>query len=207
MTLALRFVRSRPRAALLAAAASACLAAAIASLPACLASPPPDLPKVPPHRPTVLHDAVVPPSDQILTQLPADNTFIVPVVLEDPNEFFEWDVFVNYEDNSTGPTIIPQPQNGSPATADGGVVPVSFQLLERNFLDPAACNRIEFIVAHQFNQSSEHTPDSTGGDIVTWLYSAGGPSACIPTYDAGDGAFFEAAPDGLPVAPQDGGGG
>jgi hypothetical protein len=197
----LRLVRSRPRAALLA-TGCACLAAAFASLAACLTAPPPDLPALPAHRPTILHDAVVPPTDQVLTQLPADG-FIVPVVLEDPNEYFFWNVFVNYPE-------VPNPafggfQPATPETLDGGVFLEPFNAPEVD--DPTACNRIEFIVAHQFNRSSPHTPDSTGGDIVTWLYSTAGAAACLETYDAGDGAFIDAdaAADGLPVAPQEGG--
>jgi hypothetical protein len=207
MSLTLRLVHSRARAALLAAAACTCLGAAIASLASCLTAPPPDLPALPLHRPTILHDAVVPPSDQVLTELPVDG-FVVPVVLEDPNEFFVWDVFVNYPDDGTSPVTPPGVTivTPTPGTTDGGVVTVGFPSPGKDKIpDPSACNRIDFVVAHQFNSSSLHTPDSTGGDVVTWLYSTGGPSACIATYDAGDGAFFEAAPDGLPVAPQDAG--
>lgn len=209
MRFVLRLSRSRHGAAVLAAtAAGACAVAAVASLGACLTAPPGGLPSLPLHRPTILHDAVVPPTDQVMGQLPADHVFLVPVVLEDPNEFFEWDVFINYVDHNSQPRYIPTPVTPTPGTLDGGVVTVQFTLDEGDFSDPTACNRIEFIVAHQFNQSSEHTPDSTGGDIVTWLYSTGGPAACVETYDAGDGAFVDAGAggDGLPVVPQEGGG-
>jgi hypothetical protein len=197
----LRFIGSRPRAALLAGAGCASLGAAFASLAACLTAPPPDLPELPLHRPTILHDAVVPPTDYVLTQLPTE--FVVPVVLEDPNEYFSWSVFVDY------PEVPAQAFFGvetpTPGTIDGGVFLQTFD--DPPVDDPAACNRIEFIVAHQFNQSSPHTPDSLGGDIVTWLYSTGGPAACVETYDAGDGAFVSAdvVADTLPISPQDGG--
>jgi hypothetical protein len=203
---AFRLARSRRRAASLAAAALGCVCAAVASMVACLTAPPGDLPTLPLHRPTILHDAVQPPTDQVLGTLPADGVFVVPVVLEDPNEFFEWAVFINYVDHNS-PARYLQPETPTPGTIDGGVFPVSFQLFETDFSDPMACNRIDFLVAHQFNQSSPHTPDSTGGDIVTWLYSSGGAAACVETYDAGDGAFpsGDAGGDGSIVVPQDGG--
>lgn len=204
---ALRLARPRRRAALLAAAAAACVGAAVVSMAACLTSPPGDLPTLPLHRPTILHDAVQPPTDQVLTELPIE--FVVPVVLEDPNEFFEWDVFVNYPDNGTEPQIGPNFQPPTPGTLDGGVFLQTFGPLSQDKIpDPTACNRIEFIVAHQFNQASPHTPDSTGGDIVTWLYSTGGAAACVASYDAGDGAFPDtgSTTDGPPIVPEGGGG-
>lgn len=203
-----RLARPRRRAALLAVAAASWVAAALVSMAACLTSPPGDLPTLPLHRPTILHDAVQPPTDQVLSELPSE--FVVPVVLEDPNEFFEYAVFLNYVDHNSPPKYV-TPVQPTPGTLDGGVTPVTFNVTESDFADPTACNRIEFIVAHEFNQSSPHTPDSTGGDIVTWLFSTGGPAACVETYDAGDGAFpsgdamADAGGDGAIIVPQDGG--
>jgi hypothetical protein len=154
-----------------------------------------------------LHDAVQPPSDQVLAALPSDNEFLVPVVLEDPNESFEWDVFINYYLDPKSEPVLRHSVLPTPGTVDGGVVPITFQLFDTDFPDPTACNHIDFLVAQQFNEKYQHTPNSTGGDIVTWLYSTAGASACLATYDAGDGAFpeTEAATDGLPLAPAEGG--
>jgi hypothetical protein len=155
-----------------------------------------------------LHDAVVPPSVQILSELPGQ--FIVPVALDDPNASFSYDVFVDYDSiQNPTPLIYPQALQASPAALDGGVMLVSFKLdPASSALDPSRCHVIEFLVAHAFNPSAPHTPDAVGGDIVGWSYNpGGGPSGC-PVYDAGalqDGAFPEAASDGLPVIPESGG--
>ncbi len=185
--------------------ATACLAGAIASSFACITAPPPDLPTPRQHRPTILHSSVVPSPDEVLTQWPADNTFLVPVELEDTNAIFYYDAFVDYDPYANSKPIFLRVAVPSATTYDGGITIVSFSLAAP---DSVLCHRIEFLVAHQFNASSEHTPDSIGGDLVSWLYSAGGgPNGC-PLYDAGalqDGAFVGSVPDALPVVPESGG--
>jgi hypothetical protein len=196
----------------LAAAACGSLAFAMATTSACVTAPPPELPQLAAQRPTILHDAVVPPTDQILAQLPTE--FVVPVQLGDPDQSFEWDVFVDYNPcadpngcQPTPPAIYPQLVQPTAGSLDGGVALVSFAA--STDLDPSLCHRIDFLVAHQFDPGSAHTWDSTGGDIVSWFYNAGGgPNGC-PVYDAGkvqDGAFppVEAGGDALPVIPESG---
>jgi hypothetical protein len=157
---------------------------------ACLTVAPPALPEQGPVRPTILHDAVVPTAGVPLAEWPVDNQFFVPVEVDAPDESFFYDVFIDYDPTTnSGNVIPPTPQPPSPATADGGITVVSFML---DTPDPRFCHTIEFLVAHSFNQKSAHTPDSLGGDIVTWFYTAGGgPNGC-PAYDAGafqSGAF------------------
>jgi hypothetical protein len=181
----------------LAAAVSAAMGAA--AVVACITAPPPTLPAIPPHRPTILHSSVVPPPDQILSVLPKE--FVVPIELDDSTQPFLWSVFVDYD-----PLTAPQPVlDGTPfpPPADGGPTLVSFELHPP--LDPAFCHRIDFVVANSFTTSFRRMPDGVGGDIVSWLYNAGGgPNGC-PVYDAGlfqDGAFPPDAPaDGLLVTP------
>jgi hypothetical protein len=198
--------------------AAICASVAVATTSACVTVPPPELPELPVERPTIVHDAVVPPTDQILPALPVE--FVVPVELDDPAESFLWDVFVDYSP-CAGPTscalenpkIFPQEVQPTAGTLDGGVYIVSFALSAPDLTTaqggPSACHRIDFLVAHGFNQGSEYTWDSVGGDIVTWFFNAGGgPNGC-PVYDAGnvqDGAFppVEAGADALPVIPESG---
>ena len=190
--------------ALVLAAVASALAAA-AAVAACITTPPPDLPVIPYRRPTILHDSVQPPSDRILSVWPAE--FEVPVKVDDPSVGFEWNAFVDY-DPAFG-TMTPNRSGtvSSPVEVDSGVTVVPFQLLAP---DARFCHHIEFQVAHSFQTSrgSPHTPDSLGGDSVTWTYNAGGgPNGC-PVYDAGavqDGAFLDAPVDGLPVVAESGG--
>jgi hypothetical protein len=203
----------------LAAAAAGCIALAAGSLSSCITAPPPDLPRVVAQRPTILQEAVVPPTDQILTELPDE--FVVPVVLEDPDQSFEWDVYVDYNpcEPLTSPcqasppvaNLGPRVVSPTPGTLDGGVVLVSFPGGDLTALaTPSECHRIDFLVAHAFNNdASTYSWDSIGGDIATWFFNpGGGPSGC-PVYDAGklqDGAFLtvDAGMDGLPLVPESG---
>jgi len=196
----------------LVAAAGGCWVLAVATTSACVTAPPSELPQLSNERPTILHDAVVPPTDQILSELPGE--FVVPVELDDPDLSFEWDVFVDYNPcasptgcQPTPPAIYPELVQPTPGTLDGGVALVSFAGMTD--LDPSLCHRIDFLVAHQFDPDSPHTWDSVGGDIVTWFFNpGGGPNGC-PVYDAGklqDGAFpsSDEGTDGLPVIPESG---
>jgi hypothetical protein len=195
----------------LAAATCACAAIALAAATACITAPPPDLAQPGVHRPTILHEAVQPPPDQILAELPPE--FAVPIELDDPNQSFQWDVFLDYDPNvlsNSKPLLYPQTVQPTPGTVDGGILLVDFFPSDSNGVppDPSLCHRIDFLVAHAFNESSPRTWDSVGGDIVSWLYNPGDPAGC-PVYDAGalqDGAFPapEASPDALPIVPESG---
>jgi hypothetical protein len=191
-------------------AGCACAVVAFSSSTACITAPPPDLPTPPAHRPTILHESVVPPPDQILAQLPAE--FVVPIELEDPNQSFEWEVFVDYDPVQAPNPSIFTPVLPTPDTVDGGIYTVDFPPpIVPQLPDPGRCHRIDFLVAHHFNAASQHTWDSVGGDIVTWLYNPGGSPGGCPVYDAGnlqDGAFpvVDAPPDTLPIVPDTGGG-
>jgi len=183
------------------AASGSGVAAALTIVTACITVPPADLPQVPVQGPSIEHDAVYPPAEQILTELPPGG-FVVPVQLDQASSPFEWDVFIDYDPVATPPTApaLFQPENESPA--DGGISLVNFSLDPGSAaLDPSQCHVIEFLVAHAFNESSPHTWDSVGGDIVSWIYNPGGGPGGCPLYDAGalqDGAFkLDAPSDGL----------
>jgi hypothetical protein len=197
---------------LAAALASGGAAAATLGSAACITAPPPDLPQPVAHRPTILHDAVVPPPDQILAQLPDE--FVVPVELDDPNQGFTYDVFVDFDPiafagRGTPPAISPTGVSPSQATVDGGIALVTFTLdPSLSGLGLPICHTIQFLVAHQFNATSPHTWDAVGGDLVQWFYNPVSGVAGCPAYDAGalqDGAFPDAPFDGIPVVPEGGG--
>jgi hypothetical protein len=198
--------------AVLGACALAALVSAVASAVACIVAPPPDLAPQPVGRPTILHDSVSPPADQILTeaQIPDAGTltFLVPVDLVDPSKTFSWEVFIDYDPYaSTAPVLYGQVQP-TPGSVDGGITIVPFSLdFEQAPLDTTYCHRIEFLVAYNF--SAFHTPDSLGGDSLTWLYNgAGGVNGC-PPFDAsalGDSGvpLTDAGPDQGLVVPESG---
>jgi len=185
--------------------ASACGLGAIAATVACITAPPPDLPIVPLHRPTILHDNVTPPTDEVLTVWPQQ--WLVPVEVDDPSDTFWFDVFVD-PDVNPDPAFGPVQQQPSPTAMDGGLTVVRFGPLSQP--DPSFCHRVKFEVAHSFSQTSPPIPDSIGGDSVVWFYNPGGGLGGCPEYDAGalqDGAFppGDAPIDGLPVVPDAGG--
>jgi hypothetical protein len=164
----------------------------------CLTTPPADLPASPMHRPTILHDGVSPPDDQLLIEWPPDDTFVVPVQLDDPNQVFRYDVFVDYNGSSTAlPSYVGAGQGQ--AGIDGGIVTVPIPLQP-----PApvqSCHRIEVLVVHDFAMANGaplfHTPDMVGGDSVVWFYTpSGGLDGCA-IYDAGP---FQDGPSSPPVA-------
>jgi hypothetical protein len=208
--------RAEPRPPLrrIVAAVGACVLAGALATVACIVAPPPDLPPQPLHRPTILHDSVVPPTDQILTAAQiADGgslTFLIPVELDDPDRQFSWELFVDYDPYTTPGPFLYGAVQPTPSAVDAGTVvvaiPVSFE--DRRLSSPY-CHRIEFIVAYSF--SAFHTPDSLGGDTATWLYNgAGGSDGCPTSYDAsalGDGGWPmpDAPADQLPVVPESGG--
>jgi hypothetical protein len=199
----------------LVAAACATIAVGIVVSTACITAPPPELPTELEHRPTILRASVVPPTE-VLSQLPTGG-FIVPIKLEDPNELFQWDVFVDYNfctnppdctmatSEVTPPGVVQVTPTGA---LDGGVVLVSFD--SPPGLDLSQCHSIDFEVAQQFQPGLPHSPDPTiGGDSFTWIYEPAGVTCSSIVYDAGplqDGAFppADAGADALPVIPESG---
>ncbi len=191
-----------------AACAGGLVAAAAALEGACITAPPPTLPVEPDERPTILHEAVRPSADVPLVEWPPGGEFVVPIDLDDQNEPFCWDVFIDYNPYGTaggtglvGAGVVCE--MAPPSALDGGVFPLSFVLGEP---DPGSCHRIQFNVAHKFEPDS-HTPDQIGGDSITWTFVPGGGADC-PAYDAGaieDGGASagDAPPDGLLVTPPD----
>jgi hypothetical protein len=199
------FVRDlRVRVAALVAATSLVLYAAAAAVSACITVPPPDLPEPRLVGPTALHNSVVPPEGILLTW-PPDATFIVPVKMDNPTETFVYNVFTDYYDVPPGTQSYPQrvASGGGPNAPDGGISLMMFMLKAPK---TSTCpHRIDFVVAHQFNQNSDRVWDNYGGDIVTWSYYPSGEPVCSD-YDSGDGSFPEASFDGFPLPPEVGGG-
>jgi hypothetical protein len=192
----------------------ACATAAALTTVACIVAPPPDLPPQVAHRPTILHDSVVPPADQILTasDIPLGGalTFLVPVELDDPNRQFSWELFIDYDPYAASAPFLYGQVQPTASTADAGTVVVAIPLsFQDSRLSSPYCHRIEFLVAYSF--SAFHTPDSLGGDVATWLYNgAGGDDGCPASYDAsalGEGGWSmpDAPSDQLPVVPESGG--
>jgi hypothetical protein len=163
----------------------------------CLTTPPSELAPTLEQPPTVLHDALIPPDDQLLSQWPLDNTFIIPVRLEGPNQHFMYDVFI--DDDGSGHALPVWVGAGEGQSGfDGGVVviPVPIQPPPPT---TAACHRIEVFVVDGFatleaGATLFRQPDSIGGDAVVWFYTpTGGLDGC-ETRDSGpDGASLAAA--------------
>ena len=200
-------------------ATATCVAIAMLVATACITAPPPELPQEVTHRPTIKHESVQPPAGLVAPDLP--NEFVVPVVLEDPNEAFQWDVFIDYNDCADPSSCTPTPPlapgvqtvTPTPGTLDGGVELVSF--IAPSDLDPSRCHTIDFLVAHSFETTRQggllpRTWDAVGGDIVTWIWDPGGTVPCsLVVYDAGnvqDGAFppVDAGAEALPAVPESG---
>jgi hypothetical protein len=198
------------RAVLLAVAGCACVGAAVAiAVGACVVVPPPDIQQRPPHRPTILHSSVDPPAVPFLTDWPPDGTFNVPVQFEDPaTDRYVWVVFVDQKALHLLNTPVP----AALSALDGGVMVLSIVLdPAANGIDLSQCHVVEVHVAHDFTVSAMGTPqyqtfDSVGGDMVWWHYvGPAGPCAC-GAVDAGGPPAADAAIDGLPVPPIEGGG-
>jgi hypothetical protein len=183
--------------------------AAIAGATACvILDPPPDLPDPPVHPPIIISGSVSPPTSRILTAIPA--SFLVPVEIITPGKQFFYNVFVDYD-----PVLRPQAEIRSapqepPTTLDGGVYAIEFDFTAMGtpLDDTSRCHVIEIIVAFGFNERSEHTPDSNGGDTAQWFYSPTGVQGGCVEFGASviDGAFPDANDGGIIVPPDDGGG-
>jgi hypothetical protein len=201
----------------IAAVSVACCVAGALLAAACFVAPPPDLPSQPTGRPTILHDSVVPPADQVFTaaQIPRDGifTFLVPVQVEDPSLPFFWRVFIDYDPfTATTPVTFGEVQ-APPGSVDAGVIVVSIPLsFENSPLSTPYCHRIDFVVAYKFAFQDLLNVPAPGvqADSVRWLYNgAGGPNGCPLSFDAsafGEGGLSipDAAPDQLPVVPESG---
>jgi hypothetical protein len=170
-----------------------------AAMESCVTLPPPDLGASTPHPPIIEHGGVLPLDDEPLTAWPS--WLYIPVELLDPDESFEYAVFIDYQYDPSvasapdlGPVLVRPP----PTLLNGGTYLLDFE-------PPPApldglCHQLEVVVAHSF--ASVHTPDSIGGDSVSWSY---GPNGC-PTVWEQDGAFPADAPfDGLQLVPDSGG--
>jgi hypothetical protein len=197
--------RHRTRTLTIAAVIAGC-AATLAAVASCvIADPPPDLPALPRHHPIIVKGSVVPPYGAVLAELPSK--FVVPIELIDPETSFEYEVFIDYDGtNPRQPADVapPGPITPTPSDIDGGIETIEFAI-PSTALDPAACHRIELVVALGFDFRFPHTPDANGADSIVWLYNPSGDPGSCPRYDAGgtDGAF----PDTGPLIPPDDAGG
>jgi hypothetical protein len=157
-----------------------------------LADPPPDLPGETQLHPVVVKSAVFPPTAQVLVELPPSG-FDVPVQIFDTDTAFEWQVFVDYDPLvATAPVIATKAS--PPFALDGGLDVVDFDLVPYfAALDPTVCHRIDFVVALAFEPSSLHTPDSRGGDGVSWFYDVAGGLGGCPELGASEPSTSDAA--------------
>jgi len=162
---------------------------------ACIVLPPADPVSWPDTRPAILHGSVVPPADDILTQLPSDGTLLLPIELDDADESFQYELFVDYAaagclSLSSCPSLVGQGAFSPSLTAkDGGimVIGVSFDTdVAQVRLATPFCHRIEVVVGRTF--AAVHVPASPGGDSITWLYDADGTRQACPFEDAATAA-------------------
>ncbi|HSY20941.1 MAG TPA: hypothetical protein VK841_02445 [Polyangiaceae bacterium] len=162
--------------------------AIVAGQAACLAVPPPPLPdQGQPIRPTIIYGGVSPQPGVPLQEWPDGGSFVVQVASQ--GQSFYYDAFLDFD-----PTVNPLPVDLPTPIIPTGPDPVMVPIRPIAQPDPRFCHTVAVLVAHQFNQNSAHTPDSVGGDIVTWFYDPGGGDC--PVIDAGafeNGAFFDAS--------------
>lgn len=159
---------------------------------ACLiAEPAVDLPRAPATAPHIVRASVVPAPVFVLGTFPA--TLKIPVELSDPTASFEWSSFIDYDPTNGEGFVERRTSVVDPESLRGRIRTLSIDL-------PAPvddqCHVIEVVVALGLQTGSNinaHTPDSRGGDSVTWFYSPGGDLRGCPTLDAGllDGAALE----------------
>jgi hypothetical protein len=178
------------------AVAVACFAAACV-----LADPPPDLPPETQLHPIVVKSSVFPPTTQVLVELPSTG-FDVPVQIFDTDTAFEYEVFVDFDPLAAvaqAPVIAVT--ESPPFAVDGGADIVDFDLTPYfAALDPSVCHEIEFVVALAFDPTSPHTPDSRGGDSVSWFYdTSGGLGGCPQGGGPNDAASPDASDGGIVV--------
>ena len=180
---------------------AASAAVLFAAVQACITVPPPDLATPPLHPPVIDHAGVIPLQDATLSTWPTPQTpLLIPIELFDPDESFEYAVFIDYDPSTTtaadvGPVLVRPP----PPVMDGGTYLLEVVTLPSAPLD-GLCHKLEVDVARSF--ASVHVPDSLGGDSVWWWY---GPNGCPPSWQE-DGALPADAPyDGIQLIPDSGG--
>jgi hypothetical protein len=169
-----------------------------------LADPPASVPATPVVAPEIDHELVVPPVTSILTAWPAEGEFDVPILVLDPSVTVEWEAFVDYDPLSGGqPYVAPGEVGPGQDVDDAGE-----RLLVARIPPPAdltSCHTLEILVALGFAEN--HTPNSVGGDSVTWFYSPTGSLDGCPIFEAGVPDAGEDASAPVDASADDGGAG
>jgi hypothetical protein len=148
-----------------------------------IADPPTELPRSPERRPTIVRSSVVPSTTSVLGSWPSK--FIVPVELSDPRADIQWASFVDYNPATGEGFDQTSKSRDEPAATNGNV-----RTLEIPITTPSSdgCHVVEVVVALRLNTTdprNAHTPESPGGDSVSWFYSPSGDLAGCPVLDAG----------------------
>ncbi len=194
-------------------AAAACVAAVEAfGSGACVVAPPAKLLSEQLQRPTILHGSVVPAPYQNLTAWTSATQFVVPVELDDVNEAWVWDLFIDYNgDLYEMPTAYGPMATAAPQTLDGGVTIVSFTLDPGLYgVDLTLCHTIEFLVGHAFlanpikGSLAYHAFDDVGYDSVSWTWTPPGAYGCNQYAGDAGGPVADASDDMLPIPPTGG---
>ena len=182
-----------------------CLAAmAVAASGACVVAPSLNDPPPPARAPLIVHTAVMPAADMVLTQWP--DVVIVPVLLGDPSDSYVYSVLVD------GHKVFNKgPQQAAPTAFVDGLLTLQIPV-PSNTVDLTQCHGIEVFVGDGFGSdpsgtASYSTFGGAGGDTVWWYYvGEGGPGSCSSyAVDAGASAT-DALIDTLIVTPVEGGG-
>jgi hypothetical protein len=168
--------RSRGRVEAFSVARIVAMAAAALSA-ACVTVPPPDLAEQPDRRPIILTDTARPRADEILFSWPSQ--FTVQVEVDEPSDggvpTWSWTALLDKTTVLGSETIT--------GFASGPIQSVEFDSLTPP--DPTSCHTVDLLVAHAFLPTPPHTPDSVGGDDLTWFYMPGGGPIGCPSYDGG----------------------
>ncbi len=167
-----------------------------------LADPPASVPATPLVPPEIDHELVVPPVTSILMAWPVEGEFDVPILVLDPSSTIEWRAFIDY-DPIAGSSFVAQGEIGPGQAADDA----GERLLTAHIAPPAdlnACHTLEILVAFGFDEN--HTPDSVGGDSVTWFYSPTGSLEGCPIFEAGAPDSGDDAATSVDSSPGDDGG-
>lgn len=177
-------------------------------LTSCLiAESPADFPEQPTERPTIVQSRVIPTTEKVLASFPTAG-FVVPVKLLNPEQTFQWRVFVDFDPLSANSQDRPAAGGKSeagkedlaPADARNGIRRIEFDIAAP---DDEVCHTIEFLVTSASFASNDartiHNVDPLLSDQITWIYSPGGDlagckvqDAPIPPYD--DPALTEEEP-------------
>jgi hypothetical protein len=167
-----------------------------------LADPPASVPPTPLAPPEIDHELVVPPVTAILAAWPEE--FDVPILVLDPSVTVEWEAFVDYDPLSGGQPYVPLGEVGPGQDVDDA----GERVLVAHIPPPAdltSCHTLEILVALGFDEN--HTPNSVGGDSVTWFYSPTGSLDGCPIFEAGAPDAGEDASAPADASADDGGAG